>query len=191
MKTNLLVLGVFLALTTFGISAHAEKAPSKRKVVVVSEERHVDNTDNTFRWGAGFATFGTTRPVGGGNALSFWVDFSHVYSLQPFFAINGTSPFTFGVGAILRGTINGSQANGFHLGLGFDLGTVGGGAAAATTFYANIFPVAGMHFSLGGASSNIQLSFDGGPVFAVTPSPFQFTATPLGALAGASIHYFF
>lgn len=156
-------------------------------------------TSSASRLGLGFATYGTsyfgasliTSP-----GFSVWYDLDSRMSLQGILAVNSSDPFAFGVAGIFRYTLHGSQANGFHGGIGFNLGTqAAAGAAAAgggtTKFFLDIFPTLGLHFSLGGHVSNVQLSFDGGPVFAITPSPFQFGMSSFGLLGGASIHYFF
>lgn len=198
MKTQSLVLSLVLVASTLCGTLQAESRPSSKKVEPLSRAVSAEGSSGQMRYGFGFATFGTasigSSAVSTGvtpGAMSLWIDFTPRMSVQTTFGVNSSSPFTFGWGAIFRSTLQGSQANGFHGGLGFNLGTVGGAAAAGTSFFANIFPVLGFHFSLGGALDNIQLSFDGGPIFAVTPSPFQFTFVPHSALGGASIHWFF
>lgn len=176
-----------LLLSTLTVSSFAET--KKKAKSEVTEEIHSEH--GTGRFGMGFATFGSSGAFPGNNsALSFWIDFNSKNSLQPFFGVTASDPFSFGVGAIYRYTLSGAQASGFHVGGGFNLGTDDNGALG-NKFFCNIFPVVGLHFNLGSHVNNVALSFDGGPVFHVTPSPFAFRTLPVSALAGASIHYFF
>ena len=199
MKNALLSIGSLLALTLIATpSPAAEKVKAKAVTpaptaapahrTYAAESTSHSNT----RVGFGFATYGGTGAgIGMAHALSFWIDLNQQLSVQPFLGVTSSSPFNFGVGATLRYTIRGNHTEGFHLGGGVNLGTLGGTAVGGgSTFFLNIFPVAGFHFSLGNALSNLQLSFDGGPVLAITPT-FQFQVAPLGIIGGASIHYFF
>lgn len=186
MKTTSLLLGVLLVISTFSGSASAD---NKRKVgsgTVMSEYR-APAADGVPGFGIGFASFGSAgMPAAALGALSTWINFNGAHSLQPFFGMTSSSPFAFGGGAVYRATILGNYHNGFHIGGGFNLGTAAAGAG--TAFFCNIFPAGGAHFTI---LNNMLLSFDGGLIFHVTPSPFQFSALPLSDLLGASIHYFF
>jgi hypothetical protein len=126
-----------------------------------------------------------------------WLDLPGKNSVQFLAGIQSSSPFTFGVGAVYRYDIIGDHSVGAHLGFGFNLGTTGGTVnnnglgveTTSSTFFLNIFPVAGFHFDLGGVLSNIRISLDGGPLFAVTPN-FQFALGPNSYILGAAINYF-
>ncbi len=194
MKKLLLAISM-VSLSTFGqtpapkrtVTVREPQAQKSTKTTVVTTSPTYSSSPSNVRIGLGFATWGSTTPVGNGHSISAMIEFSDLMSLQPFFAINGSSPFTFAVGSVLRYTVHGGGDNGFHAGLGFNLGTSG---TTTTTFFLNIFPVAGYHFSLGGHVSNIKLAFDMGPMFEITPT-FQFRAIPIGAVGGASLHYMF
>ena len=168
MKKLILGSTLVLALTIFAApqAVAAEKKTTKTTTVSSSSSY----SDSKMRVGFGFATYG--GPANGAASLivpsaSFLLEFNDLTSLQPFFAIGTVSPFTFSVGGILRHTLHGGSDNGAHIGFGFNLGTAG---TVATAFFVNIMPVAGYHFSLGGHVSNLKLSFDLGPIFAVTPA---------------------
>ncbi len=194
-----LVTVVIFSLT----SLKAEARPARKSApstVTASDIREPAGDRGATRFGLGFATYGGPPQLGGilvNPSISGWIDFSPLMSIQITAAIASSSPFQFGLGGAFRYTLHGSQADGFHVGFGFNLGTIGNGAAAiaagggSTTFYLQLVPMFGYHFALGGALSNLQLAFDGGPVLAVTPSPFQFEILPISMLLGASIHYFF
>lgn len=177
MKKSIYTLAVLVLASTFAVQAAADV---KRKTTV-----EVTTSDSGSRLGFGYSTFMTS--AGSKGAMSVWLDFSRKVSLQPFISVTSSDPFNFDFGSVFRIKVHGSDWGGFHVGGGFDLGTV----TAAKTFFLNIFPVAGFSFNLGGAASNVALSFDGGPMFHVTPSPFVFALDSLSALGGASIHYFF
>lgn len=186
MKNKLFVSTLVLLATTLSVSSFAEA--KRRTRVDAVEDREVSAEAGASRFGFGFATYGTGGAVpSASTALSFWIDFNTRHSLQPFVGVTGSDPFTFGIGAIYRATLAGGQASGFHVGGGFNLGTMSGGAGS-TPFFMNIITVAGFHFNAG---SNVAFSFDGGPVFHVTPSPFVFSMLPTSAMGGASIHYMF
>lgn len=190
MKNYYIALGTLLALT-FAVPSHARTkasaAPATTRSTASGDTAHT-------RVGVGFATYGGAGGAGvAAPALSVWWDLASVHSLQFTGAIGSSNPFTFGVGAAYRYTAMGTQETGFHVGLGINLGTAlaaGGGGGAATAFFLNIVPGGGFHFSLGGAVSNISLSFDGGVILAVTPG-FQLAMGPLGTFGGGAIHYFF
>jgi hypothetical protein len=132
----------------------------------------------------------------GGPALSAKFNLGSAGSVQALFAMAGSDPFQFAVGGVYRHRVLGDGDPGFHLGAGLNLGLAAGGVAGpplgGSSFFLNIFPLAGFHFSLGGALKRITLSFDGGLNFHVTPG-FQMQAgVPgdlFGGLLGASIHY--
>ncbi len=193
MKTNIIAIGTFLALTlSVASQAKTVKASAQPSTSRGTSSEAVTTSGGHSRVGLGFATYGGALTAPG--SLSAWIDFNSTNSIQIFTSIGSSSPFTFGIGAAYRYTLLGAQDDGMHIGIGFNLGTAAGAAAAAaagTTFFMQIVPVAGFHFSLGGHVNNIQLSFDGGPSFMVTPSPFQLTMGALSAHFGAAIHYFF
>jgi hypothetical protein len=58
---------------------------------------------------------------------------------------------------------------------------------ASSTFFLNLFPQVGLHFEF---LNNIRMTFSGGPIFMVTPSPFVFQLQSNGLMGGATIHYF-
>jgi hypothetical protein len=144
---------------------------------------------------------GLASYAGGNNfgtpALSAKLEFGTVHSLQFLLGVTNSDPFAFSFGSIYRYNLFGNHNLGFHFGAGFNMGTLG--TAAGTTasptsnpFYMNfLLPVMGMNFNLGGALSNIKLTFDGGAILHVTPSPFQFQMLPLSTMLGGSIHFFF
>ena len=141
------------------------------------------------RFGFGFATYGG---VNNGDAISTLFVLAPQHSLQVTLAFGSSSPFQFGGGGMYRFTFIGNQDLGFHGGIGFNLGTAIPAGGAATSFFMNLALVGGFQFNLGGAANNVYLSFDGGPLFHVTPSPFQFSMSPLSALmGGGAIHYVF
>jgi len=179
MKKSFYVLTVLVLASTFAVQAAAE-GTRKRSVEATT-------TEGGGRVGLGYATFMDSTQAANSfvkGAFSVWVDLSPKLSLQPFLSMQSSDPFNFDFGTILRVTIHGNESQGFHVGGGFDLGSAGAGK----TFFLNIFPIAGFHV---GVSSNVALSFDGGPMFHITPSPFQFSIASLSGMAGASIHYFF
>lgn len=145
-------------------------------------------------FGIGFATFGSNIPGPSAlPAISGWIHFDPKNSLQIVWGVNGTSPFTFGMGGVFRHAVvlNGGAA--FHVGVGMNVGTVRATAAAlatgsTTSFFFNLFPLMGFRLGLGNAP--IELSFDGGPILALTPTA-DFGFSPLSAIGGASIHFFF
>lgn len=190
MKKLILGSTLVLALTQF-VATQAVAAEKKTtKTTTVSTSSSSSYSDSKMRLGLGFASYGAPgTSIGLNGTVSVMMEFNDMTSLQPFFAISSVNPsFQFSVGAILRHTLHGHGDNGFHGGLGFNLGTAG---SPTTSFFVNIFPVVGYHFSLGGHVSNLKLSFDMGPIFAVTPSPFNFGVVPLNAMGGASLHYMF
>ncbi len=182
---NLLLVSLLLASTVFA----AEKKVTTTTRTTVSPSY---SDGRGARFGLGFATFGGGLISGTAHTASLMIELSELIALQPYFGIQSSSPFTFGGGAIFKYTLHGGSDNGFHTGIGFNLGTAvgGAGALAATSFYADIYPVLGMHFSLGGHVSNLKLSFDMGPIFHVTPT-FQFQMTSISGIGGASLHYMF
>lgn len=131
----------------------------------------------------GFSTFGGASVGGGidGPAVSGKFNVGNAGSVQALFSIASSNPFVFSVGGVYRHRVLGDGDPGFHLGAGFTLGDAGG-------FFVNLFPLAGFHFSLGGALKRITLTFDGGVNFHVTPG-FQLQAGPLSAVGGGAIHY--
>lgn len=186
-----LTFSLFMAVVFLSASLPAQ-AKTKRTVASTAQAPAFQADASETHIGLGFATYGgSSIGLGASPAVSVWVDLNTQMSLQGLFAVNSTNPFTFGLGGVFRYNLHGNQTNGFHGGLGFNLGTSQSVATPGTTaFFLNIFPVAGYHFSLGGAVSNLQVSIDGGPVFACTPA-FQFTIQPLSTLVGGSVHYFF
>ncbi len=182
---KLILVSLVLASTVFAAEKKNTTTTTTRTTVAPS----YSDGGHSMKWGLGFATFGGGLVSGTAHTASVMLEFSDLVALQPYFGIQSSSPFTFGGGAILKYTLHGNAANGFHTGLGFQLGTVSAGAAG-TSFYADIFPVLGMHFSLGGHVSNLKLSFDMGPIFHVTPT-FQFQLTSVSGIGGASLHYMF
>ncbi len=186
-----LILAVTMVLATTLFAAPRTVAAEKKTTTKTTVTSSSSYSESKMHVGIGFTTFGAATPVGAAGAVSFMLEFSDLLSLQPFFTFNSSSPFSFAVGSVLRYTLHGGNDNGFHGGLGFNLGTAAaGGVAGGTAFFVNIFPVVGYHFSLGGHVSNLKLSFDVGPIFEVTPA-FQFRAGPLNSLGGASLHYMF
>lgn len=187
MKKLILAITMVLATTLISTRAVAAEKKTTTKTVTTSSSSSSSWSESKMRYGFGFTTYG----AGGNGAVSFMLEFNDLTSLQPFFGILASSPFSFSVGGVLRHTLHGGRDNGLHGGLGFNLGTVGGAApAVGSTFFLNIFPVVGYHFSLGGHVSNLKLSFDVGPMFEITPT-FQFRTQPLSALGGVSMHYMF
>jgi hypothetical protein len=130
----------------------------------------------------------------GGPALSAKFNVGSAGSVQALFALASSDPFQFAVGGVYRHRVLGDGDPGFHLGAGLNLGVAAavGPPPASSSFFLNLFPLAGFHFSLGGSLKRVTLSFDGGLNFHVTPG-FQLQAgVPgdlLGGLLGASIHY--
>jgi hypothetical protein len=131
-------------------------------------------------------------------AISGWLEFTRQLSLQITLGVATSSPFAFGVGGMVRYNLVGGPELGLPIGGGFSLGTQAGGTltaaqivagvTAGSTFFLNIAaPVIGVQFS---PMSNLMIAFDGGAVFSITPSPFQFRLGPLGTLLGGSVHYF-
>jgi len=170
MKKSIYTLAVLVLASTFAVQAVAETKTRRTEVTTTT------TTDGGSRIGVGYTTYR--------DAFSVWVDLSHKLSLQPFLTVASSDPFNFAFGSILRVKVHGNDWSGFHVGGGFDLGTAG----ATKEFFLNIFPIAGFAFNVG---NNVGLSFDGGPMFHVTPSPFNFSLGALSTHAGASIHYFF
>jgi len=130
----------------------------------------------------GFSTFGGAESLGTA-ALSAKFNLGTHGSVQALAAIGSTSPFQFSAGGVYRHRLFGDGDPGFHVGAGATLGI-----NAASSFFLNLFPLFGFHFSLGGQLKRITLCFDGGMNFHVTPG-FQMQLAPLSAVAGGSIHY--
>ncbi len=170
MKKSIYTITILVLATTFAVQAAADV---KKKTTVES------SSDGSFRFGLGFTTYNNVAAPG---ALSGWLDLSPKLSLQPWVAIAMSDPFAFNLGTYLRVTLHGNQSNGFHAGGGFDLGSL------TKTFFLNITPIVGFHFAV---TSSLEMAFDGGLNFHVTPSPFQLALASLSGHAGASIHYFF
>jgi hypothetical protein len=199
MKNMQLKLGLVALTLCLAFGAQAKEGRRSRHTTTTTESSDTReiNADSGMRWGAGFSSYGSGTVGGAGfaPALDVWLDLPGKHSVQFLAGIQSSSPFTFGVGGVYRYDVLGDHAVGAHLGLGFNLGTTAGavnaiaGGAASSTFFLNIFPVAGFHFDLGGMLSNIRLSFDGGPVFAVTPN-FQFSLGPNSVILGGAINYF-
>lgn len=191
MKTHYCKLGLVVALSLFSMATFA-KEPTKHH----AEEESSDTGGGialNVKIGAGFSTFGMgALGAGSPGAMDIWVELNSHNSLQFLVGIATTNPFAFGYGTIYRHTCLGDEEHlGAHLGLGFNLGTVANlGVGGGSTFFMNAFPIMGFHFNLGGALSNIRLSFDGGPIFALTPA-FQFSLQPMSGLVGGTINYFF
>lgn len=144
-------------------------------------------------FGLGFSSFGSGAGAAG-PAFSGLLEIGALQSLQMLAALNDSDPFEFSLGAAYRYNVFGNNNLGWHVGFGFNLGTVGTTSAIGTTstsFYLNLIPLTGFQFALGGALSNIKLGFDGGFLMHVTPSPFTVTLNTLSALLGLHIHYFF
>jgi len=179
---KLFLVSLVLASTVFAAEKKTTTTTTTKTTVAPSY-----SSGHSLKWGIGFATFGGSQISNTSHSASVLLELSDVVALQPFFGIPTSSPFTFGGGAILKYNLHGNMDNGFHTGLGFALGTAG---TPTTSFFADIFPVLGMHFSLGGHVSNLKLSFDMGPIFHVTPT-FVFQLTSISAIGGASLHYMF
>ncbi len=165
--------------------------------VSMAAPRHIANTNmetSGHNIGLGITSFGGSNAIAS-PALSFNLEFGALHSLQAFTAITNSDPFEFSLGSIYRYTLFGTRNLGWHVGAGFNLGTAASAATllgTSTSFYMNLLlPVTGFQFNLGGALSNVKVSFDGGLVMHLTPSPFKMFLTPLSGLLGASIHYFF
>ena len=182
---KLFLVSLVLASTVFAAEKKTTTTTTTRTTVAPS---YSEGGGHSMKWGLGFATFGGGLISGTAHTASVMLEFSDLVALQPYFGIQSSSPFSFGGGAILKYTLHGGAANGFHTGIGFNLGTAA--SVTGTSFYADIYPVLGMHFSLGGHVSNLKLSFDMGPIFHVTPT-FQFQLTSISGIGGASLHYMF
>ncbi len=151
-----------------------------------------DNSDSKF--GLGLSTFGTGSSFPSAPALSASLEFGQKNSLQMMVGINNSDPLDFSIGSVYRYTLFGNNNLGWHIGVGFNLGTAGKASVAGSSsdFFVNLLlPTTGLKFSLGGALSNVNLCFDGGMVMHLTPSPFKMYMAPLNSLLGASIHYYF
>lgn len=176
MKKNIIQLVILAGL----VSATGFSATT----TTTSESAHT-------RFGFGLSTFGSGS-VATSDALSLSVEFGQLSSIQALAAINNSDPFEFSLGSVYRYIIMGNQNLGWHIGAGFNFGTRSAVTGTGTDFYVNLLlPTTGLKFSLGGALSNVKLCFDGGMLMHLTPSPFKMYLSPLNALLGASIHYYF
>ncbi len=196
MKNWKSLIGMLLAVALVSGTAEA-RTHHRRKKVVDEEDQSTTQVRETssspeMHFGAGFTTFG----VGNGSLSGILELPEYKSSIQAFFGIGGTSPFTMGAGALYRYTLVGTMATGLHIGAGFELGAANTGAGAITgtsvaagnAFAANFPLIAGFHFPV---ADKIQVSLDGGSQFQVVSSTFQYTMAPLAALVGLSIHYLF
>jgi hypothetical protein len=194
---SMAVLGLVLASPA---SANKKGTKTTTTTTVTSEtaapRTAASSGSSGMAFAVGLSTWGGVS-VGsgiGGPALSAKFNLGSAGSVQALFAMAGSDPFQFAVGGVYRHRVLGDGDPGFHLGAGLNLGlaAVAGPPPAGSSFFLNIFPLAGFHFSLGGALKRVTLSFDGGLNFHVTPG-FQMQAgVPgdlFGGLLGASIHY--
>lgn len=188
MKTTFKI--VTLVALVFVLNAQAREGVRRSMRGTNSAPAAAGSSESNLDYGFGFSTYGGGTSLAT-PALSAMIDMTPKVSLQVLFAINGSDPFSFGFGGVLRNIVSGDINGGFHIGAGANLGTFGsGGTTSTSTFFLNLFPVAGFGFSLGGAASNVRLLFDGGAIFHVTPN-FQFSFDTISSMAGASIHYMF
>lgn len=184
-----------LAILVLGsASLHSREASKSYKNRTTTTESYNSDMrspsgESRVRIGLGASSYGGSSSLGvlAGPAASMKLEFTSVYSLQVFTGLLSTSPFNFGAGSAFRANVAGDSALGFHVGGGFNLGTTGSGTSTST-FFLNVFPLYGIHFSPGGAH-NLSFMFDSGPIFLITPN-FQFMISPSSILLGASIHYF-
>ena len=194
---SMAVLGLVVAGPVFANN----KKITKTTTITVSSDSTAPRTaasagSSSMDFAVGLSSWGGVDVAGGGiggPALSAKIGIGSAGSVQALFAIASSDPFQFSVGGIYRHRVFGDGDPGFHLGAGVNLGTAGGlGGVGGSSFFLNIFPLAGFHFNLGGSLKRISLSFDGGLNFHITPG-FQFQAGPasglLGGLLGAAIHY--
>jgi len=194
-QKKFIILSLTFSLFSIAFSAPSEAKPKQGKQTTSTKESlkepSVSSSDQSptstslLRQGFGFASFSNLG--GSSTALSTWLDLDSGISIQGLFAIGSTSPFEFGIGGMVRKIMHGNEETGLHLGGGLHLGT--SSITGSSKFYISVVPVGGFHFLFPGTKS-IGFSFDGGPVFEVRNSTFNFSTVALSPLLGLSIHYF-
>lgn len=158
-------------------ASHEHESIHESKVMHSSGER-------ASKLGVGLAkspalTFTTT-------ALTGVMDLDSQTWLQGYIALDSTSPFLFGVSALLKKTLLESGSAGLHVGGGFGLGRINSGTSQDFAF--SIAALGGIHYSLPHASQ-IKLQVEGGPVFSHRPNSSNFGLGSLSDSLVASILY--
>jgi hypothetical protein len=187
-----------LCLTAFSMASIAEAKEKKKKPIestiseseepAVSAEAH--SSSNT-RFAAGYSSLfdftGSLSSVAGA------LQIGENQLLQVNFAIPYTSPLQFVVGPQYKYTIAKNRLGGFHVGLGAAFGSLPKGGSAygsGTGFAMSINGLAGIHLAFESAPQ-IQLHFDGGPVYQLTDGESNFAVKALSPFMGLSVLYFF
>lgn len=124
---------------------------------------------------------GVMAALGGG--LSSLIPMGNHY-LQTSLGVAVSTTFSFGLASTFKATVAGTSDSGFHVGGGIGLGIEPG--PMASTFFFNLHGVAGVHHEI---ANRVQISFDAGPIIAITPAPVAITLQPFSGIAGFSVHY--
>ncbi len=141
---------------------------------------------NTNRDGIGFST-GQVVTFGFSSLTGFF-EVGPKGSVQVFFTIPTTAPFSIAVGGLYKHTVLEGQGGGLHLGGGFGFGSINLGTGA--NFGVDIAGIAGFHFGVPGAP-RIQVNLDGGVSLQIINNSTNFAMAPLSPALGASVIYFF
>jgi hypothetical protein len=188
-KANLILGGILCVLTFISLilpKAAGAASASEPKLQNFPDARKLEDQDSEdqFRFGLGYSTFGTFSKTKNLGSFSAILDFNTTHSIQVFFGISDVrESFNFGAGSLYRATISGDRMLGFHVGALVQLGS------DESDFAAQMGPVFGIHvaaFQL----QQLQLSLEGGPIFHYREKP-DLSFTPLSAGLGFNIHYFF
>jgi hypothetical protein len=140
-------------------------------------------------WGVGIQTTQAGLLPGGGVAApSVWINMGPRAAIQGYFAVTGSSPFVFGMGANYKRLWHGTWKSGLHYGGGLGIGTTAAGTS--TNFTLNLTGVVGIHFKLSNPS-NIMFNFDAGPAMRILSGSNNFSISGYSGFAGLSIHYLF
>jgi hypothetical protein len=187
-KQLVIILGLGLLGSNFALAGTSHKAAAADSRGSSTAATPSLGMDSSYRYGLGYSA--ATSLTGSATSVTGLIELRGGNMIQGYLSVPSTSPFEFTVGANFKHTIAESQNAGFHIGGGAILGTLAGGAKGGSAFALGLDGIAGIHFSLAGAS-HVQIHLDGGPCLNIIDGNSNFSIGALSGLLGASVIYMF